>query len=522
MLKTLAIVVGCGLSMLLLGTAVVSNDAAADEPKKGNISPERLAAAIASLEKLTNETLKKTGVPGIAIAIVHNDRVVYKQGFGVREAGKPEPIDADTVFQLASVSKPIATTVLAVLVSEKQIGWDDRVTDHDPGFEMYEPFVTRELRLRDLLCHRSGLPDHAGDLLEDIGYDRQQILHRLRYQPPDSSFRSHYAYTNFGFSEAGYAAAQSAGKSWEDLAQDKLFAPLGMTSTSYAFADYAKAENRALLHVRENGKWVGKYTRQPDAQAPAGGASSSLNDLTRWVRLQLNRGEIDGKRLISAEALADTHTPQMLTSFDPAQGRIGSYGLGWNVSVQRGGQAVYNHSGAFALGMRSEVSLLPEENLGIIVLSNAAPTGIPEGLTESFFDLVLDGKLQRDWVEFANRMFDEQVKQDAARLRDYSKDPEEPTAALKLNAYAGRYSNDYFGVIELAEKDDGLVLRVGPKLTEFPLRHWDRDVFVYEPSGESAIGTSGVSFTIANGNQATEVVVENLDLDGQGTFKRVK
>lgn len=185
------------------------------------VTPERLQAAIAKIEQLAKKTIADEGAPGIAIAVVHEDQVVFIKGFGVREAGKPEPIDADTVFQMASVSKPISSTVMALLVGEGKINWDDRVTDHDPAFVMYTPFVTRELRLRDFLCHRSGLPDHAGDFLEDLGYDRQHVLHQLRYQPPDSSFRAGYAYTNTGYSEACYAAALAVGQPWEELAKKK-------------------------------------------------------------------------------------------------------------------------------------------------------------------------------------------------------------------------------------------------------------------------------------------------------------
>ena len=142
-----------------------------------------------------------------------------KKGFGVRAAGKPEQIDADTVFQMASVSKPISSTLMALLVGEDKIDWDDRVTDRDASFEMYLPFVTRELRLRDLLCHRSGLPDHAGDLLEDLGYGKSEVLRRLRYLPPSSSFRAGYAYTNTGYSEACYAAAKALNTEWHELAK---------------------------------------------------------------------------------------------------------------------------------------------------------------------------------------------------------------------------------------------------------------------------------------------------------------
>ncbi len=509
------------LAALFLGL-LTTTASAADAGPKAKVTPERVQSAIKDLEKLTNEALKSTGVPGIAIAVIHQDQVVYKQGFGVRAAGKPDRIDADTVFQVASVSKPIASTVLAALVGEGRIAWDDRVIDHDAGFRMHDPFVTRELRLRDLLCHRSGLPDHCGDLLEDVGYDQQEVLRRLRFQPPASSFRSQFAYTNFGYSEAGYAAAKASGDTWEELAAKKLFVPLGMTSTSYRFADYAKAKNRALLHVRVDGKWSAKHTRQPDAQAPAGGASSTLNDLIRWMRLQLNEGKLEGRQLISATALAETHTPQIVTSFNPDQGRVVSYGLGWNVNVERGGKVFWKHSGAFALGMRTEVAMLPAEELAIAVLSNAAPTGVPEGLTESFFDLVLDGKLQRDWVGFANRMFDEEIKKELGQEREYSQPPAPPTSALKLPAYAGKYANDFFGSIEIVDEQDSLFLRLGPKPMEFALRHWDRDVFIYQPTGESAGGPNGVRFSIAPDGHADRVLIENLNIHGQGAFTPVK
>jgi CubicO group peptidase (beta-lactamase class C family) len=502
----------------LFAVMVSSADAAGP---KAEVTPERVKSAIKDLEKLANQTLKSTGVPGIAIAVIHQDQVVFKQGFGVRTAGKPDRIDADTVFQVASMSKPIASTVLASLVGEGRIAWDDRVIDHDAGFRMYDPFVTRELRLRDLLCHRSGLPDHCGDLLEDIGYDQHEVLRRLRFQPPSSSFRSQFAYTNFGYSEAAYAAAKASGDTWDELAAKKLFVPLGMASTSYRFADYAKAKNRALLHVRVDGKWTAKNTRQPD-EAPAGGASTTLNDLVRWMRLLLNEGKWDGRQLISATALDETHTPQIVTGFTPEQGRVGSYGLGWNVSVERGGKVFWKHSGAFALGMRTEVAILPTEELAIVVLSNAAPTGVPEGLTESFFDLVLDGKLQRGWVGFANRMFDEEIKKELGQERDYSQPPAQPTPALKLSAYAGKYANDFFGAIEIADKHGSLVLRLGPAPLEFPLRHWDRDTFIYQPTGESAGGLSGVRFSIAPDGRADRVLIENLNIHGQGAFSPVK
>jgi hypothetical protein len=230
---------------------------------------------------------------------------------------------------------------------------------------------------------------------------------------------------------------------------------------------------------------------------------------------------LDGRQLVSAAALAETHTPQIVTSFAPDEGRLVSYGLGWNVSVERGGKVFWKHSGAFSLGLRSEVAMLPAEDIAIAVLSNAAPTGVPEGLVESFFDLLLDGKLQRDWIEFANRMFEEQIKNELGQMRDYSRAPAQPTPPLKLSAYTGKYANDFFGSIEFADREGKLVLKLGPKPMEYELRHWDRDVFTYQPDGESADGLAGVRFSIDPGRQADRVLIENLDIHGQGTFARV-
>ena len=170
--------------------------------------------------------------------------------------------------------------------------------------------------------------------------------------------------------------------------------------------------------------------------------------------------------------------------------------------------------------MRSEVALLPSEQLAIVVLSNAAPTGVPEGLVESFYDLVLDGKLDRDWVTFANRMFDEELKKELGNERDYSHPPEKPQPALPPSAYAGRYTNDFFGPIEIAERQDNLVLRLGPKLQEFPLTHWTRDTYIYQPIGENAGGPSGLIFEVAPDSKADRVLIECLNVHGMGAFGR--
>jgi CubicO group peptidase (beta-lactamase class C family) len=483
---------------------------------------QQVEAALPQLQKLAEDALQRSGIPGMAIAVVYMDEVIYLKGFGVREAGAPAAVGPDTVFQLASVSKPIAATVVAALVGDGVAAWDDPITRHDPGFQMYDAWVTRQVTLRDMLAHRSGLPDHAGDLLEDIGYDRTEILYRLRYQKPDSSFRSHYAYTNFGFTEAAVAAAMASGKSWEDVSAERLYRPLGMTHASSRFADFAASASRALGHVRAGGKWVAKYTRDPDAQSPAGGASASARDMAMWLRLQLNGGKLGGKQIVAAEALAETHRPQIVRTSpkDPAIDHAGFYGLGWNIEYDAEGRVQWGHSGGFDLGAATCVNLLPAQHLGIVALTNTQPIGVPEAVNRSFLDLVLTGKVEKDWLALYGQLMATALAPNYGTAIDYAKSPAQPSPALPAAAYIGRYRNDLFGPIEIIAGDQGLWVKLGPQQQPYPMQHFDRDVFTYQPAGENAAGPSAVGFTIAADQKATAVTVENLDVDGQGTFTR--
>jgi CubicO group peptidase (beta-lactamase class C family) len=489
--------------------------------EKSHVRSDQVTQAVQELEKVAQKQIQENVVPGIAIAVVFQDKAVYAKGFGVRDVNTRQPIDADTVFQLASVSKSIASTVVAELVGEGKITWDSKLSVLDPIFEMFDPWVTREITVRDMYAHRSGLPAHAGDLLEDLGFTRAEILYRLRYQHPESSFRSHYAYTNFGITEGGTAAARAYGLEWEAAANEKLYKPLGMTSASSRYVDFVARSNKALGHVLVNGKWVQKFKRDPDAQSPAGGVSSSVNDVAKWMRLQLANGKFDGKQIVDEKALLETHHPNMLTGFSPFTGLPSFYGLGWNVSYDEQGRLHLNHSGAFALGAATYVGLVPVEQLGIVVLTNAYPIGIAEALGTTFLDAALYGKPSQDWFSIFKQAFSNPAAVGTVLGFDYSKPPASPAPALKNGAYVGRYTNDYFGEISIIEKDGGLAIVEGPKNKTFPMRHYDRDTFTYETEGENAVGRSGVISTIGPDGKATQVVVENLDVRGEGTFKRV-
>ncbi len=488
--------------------------------EKSHVTSEQVTRAIQELGKLAQKQVQENALPGLAIAVVFRDKAVYAKGFGVRDVNTKAPVDADTVFQLASVSKPIGSTVVAELVGEGKITWDSKLSVLDPTFVMFDPWVTREITIRDVYAHRSGLPEHAGDLLEDLGFTRAEILFRLRYQNPGSSFRSHYAYTNFGMTEGAVAAAKAYGLEWEEASQGKLYNPLGMNSTSSRYADFMARRNRALGHVLVDGKWVQKFKRDPDAQSPTGGVSSSVNDLEKWMRLQLANGKFDGKQIVDEKALAETHQPQMLTGSNPFTRLPTFYGLGWNVSYDPEGRLRLNHSGAFDLGAATYVHLVPDEQLGIVVLTNAYPMGIAEALGTIFLDTALYGKSTQDWFALFKKFYSDPAAIGTVPGFDYSKPPTSPMPALKNSAYTGRYTNDFFGDISIVEKNGGLAIVEGPKDKTFPMQHYDRDTFTYETEGENAVGRSGVTFTIGPDGKATQVVVENLNVRGEGTFKR--
>jgi CubicO group peptidase (beta-lactamase class C family) len=509
-----AIVSSIGFLLLVLHAPVLGQE------EKKTIAAEQVNQAVDEIQKLAANEIEQDVVPGLAIAIVFQDQVVFAKGFGVRNVQTHEPVDADTVFQLASLSKPVGSTLVAELVGEGKITWDSKISDLDPEFAMYDPWVTREITLRDFYSHRSGLPEHSGDLLEDLGFGRKEILHRLRYQRPKSSFRSEYAYTNFGLTEAGLAAVKPYNLSWENASEQKLYTPLGMNSTSSRFSDFVARTNRALGHVQENGKWVQKYKRDPDPESPAGGVSSSVNDLAKWMRLQIGNGQFEGKPLVDEKALALTHSPQMLTGYSPLTGLPTFYGLGWNVNYDTEGRLRLGHSGAFALGAGTNVLLVPSEHLGIVVLTNAYPIGVAEGLAFTFTDLALYGKATQDWLAIFKKAFSDPSAVGVSLGADYSKPPASPTPPLANSAYLGTYNNQFFGDIEIIEEGDNLAVLEGPRKMAFVLKHYDRDIFTYKTEGENAVGTTGATFTIGPDGKATNLEIENLNVRGEGTFKR--
>ncbi len=473
------------------------------------ISPEQVEAALARLDGLIEDAMARTGVPGAAVAVVYDDAVVYERAFGVREVGKAEAVTPETVFQLASMSKSISSTLVAAVVGDGATTWDAVAADLLPEFALADPWWTSQVTLRDLFSHRSGLPGYAGDgLTATFGYDREESVRRLRHIPPATPLRSSFAYTNLGLSVAAYAAAIATGQTWEDLADARLFAPLGMSTTSYRVADYVGQTNKAAPHYRtRDGAWeIGDVT-EGDAAAPAGGVSTNVRDLTQWVRLQLGGGVFEGQEVVASAPLLETRRPQILEGSppNPADGPALFYGLGWRMHYDERGQLHVHHIGDFSSGFRTGVSLIPAAGLGIVVLTNAWPNALSDGIPRAFFEIVDKGEATEDWVSIIQAQTDAGL--DALRaVAPFP--PGEPPATfppLPLDAYAGSYANDLYGNLIVREEDGGLVLELGPLPSRLALRHWDRDVFTYPlpPSGEVLLGQLGVQFTIGPTGTAT-------------------
>jgi CubicO group peptidase (beta-lactamase class C family) len=470
--------------------------------------------AVAKLDGIADELMRTSGIPGMAVAVVHGGKTVYAKGFGVKDLRTGDKVDPDTVFQLASLSKPLGSTVVAHQVSENAISWDTPIVSKLPWFALADPAATQMVTVGDMYSHRSGLPDHAGDLLEDLGYDRRYVLEHLRQLPLDP-FRNSYAYTNFGLTAGAEAVAVSAGKTWEDLSDEVLYRPLGMTSTSSRFADYEARPDKAVGHIHIDGKYEPRYIREPDPEAPAGGVSSSVNDLTHWLAMMLANGSYEGKQVVDPKALLAALTPQSVSSppTEPAM-RSGFYGYGFNVGTTSAARVQFSHSGAFELGAGANFVIVPSADVAIVALTNATPSGIPETLTAEFADLVQFGEVRENWRALYADAFKEMDAPEGSLVG--KKPPADPAPPAPLQSYVGTYINDYWGPAKVTEQNGKLGLSLGPRGDVWHLTHWDGNVFTFSFASEnSPPGT--ISTATFDGNKLT---LEYYDENHNGLFTK--
>ncbi|MBU4610105.1 serine hydrolase [Achromobacter sp. GG226] len=502
-----------GAALATGGLAACGGGSSEDEHRSPSGQPRPgLDAALARLPDRVRTLMQTSGVPGVSVCVVVDGRRVYSEGFGVRALGSPGRVDADTVFQLASVSKAVGATVVARQVGRGQVRWDTRMQTLLSDFALRDPAVTEALTVGDLYAHRSGLPDHAGDLLEDLGHDQAALFRRLRYLPL-APFRQHYAYTNVGLTAAAEGVARRAGQTWAELSREALYAPLGMSRTTSAYAQFLTWENRSVGHVLDaNGRWeVSALQRDPDVQSAAGGVSASVNDMARWLQLILARGRFEGRQLVAADALDPALSPQMRTNPDDPDN---FYGFGFLVGPSGAGHRMLSHSGAFSLGAATAFFMVPALDVGIVVLTNGLPVGLPEAVGREFIDLVENGRVTRDWWSLYSAAM-VSLNAPVGSLADQTP-PQPAVPPQPLAAYVGTYDNDYHGPLTVTLDAGALVMTLGPRPQRLPLRHWDAETFVFVPAGESAPpgSLSRADFDAAG------VTLEFFNEDGVGRFVR--
>jgi CubicO group peptidase (beta-lactamase class C family) len=472
------------------------------------------------LDGIVTEVMEETGVPGVAVAVVYDDEVLYEQGYGVRTVDADDPVDADTVFQIASLSKPISSTIMSGLVGQGVFEWDDPIQDHAPQFELSDDLVSERVTFADLFSHRSGLPGGpAGNDLEGVGYDRDTILPLLALVPLDG-FRDTYSYSNWAMTLGGEVGAITAGSDWETISEEVLFDPAGMDNTSMRYDDLLANENRAELHVPSGEKeWAAEVTRDPQPQAPAGGVSSNVGDLAQWIRLQLADGELDGETIIDPEALAQTHVPHITSRppNPPDGGQPGLYGLGWSLSTEFGGLVTWAHAGAFSNGASTMAKLVPAEGLGIVVLTNGAPVGVPEAITDAYVDYLVTGEDNTtDWLS----LWTERMGGIYGEPLDLGPEPAEPEPAAASEAYEGTYSNAYVGNVTItAGEGDTLEMAIGAPGNTYTLDHWDGDTFVYNHDRELPDFLETAIFELVDG-QAVSLTLSAMNGARLGTLDR--
>lgn len=497
------------LACVLAATVGFPPMASAADP----VADTQITAAIAQLDTLIPEYLQQSGVPGAAVAVVHGDQLLYAKGFGVRDVDTGAPVTAETVFQLASVSKPIGASVIAGAIGRDIVAWDDPVKQHLPWFRLSDAYVTDHVTIGDMYAMRSGLPGEAGDMLELIGFTRRQIIERLRHLPLDP-FRITYHYTDFGMTVGAQAVAEAAGRPWADLSAELVYRPLGMTSTSSTYRDFLARPNRAELHEKEHGAYVSRAWRNADAQSAAGGVSSNVLDVAKWLQMELADGAFLGAQVVDAEALATANNTQIRkppVNLPAALPQF--YGYGMNIFVDGSGRVNLGHSGAFTAGGGTNVQMLPDSDLGIVTLTNAE-AGLAEAINMSFLDLAEHGTLTADWLNGYLGIFSAMHADDAAFAP-----PARPAAARATANLVGRYANDFYGRAVVVSKGGHLALVMGPNRTAIPLEHWSGDRFV----ATFAVQTAPTKVWVDFGGKAARAstVTMRISDDPTATLTRV-
>jgi CubicO group peptidase (beta-lactamase class C family) len=425
-----------------------------------------------SINRLVERTLKTFDVPGIAVAIVKDDKMIFAKGYGYASLATHKKVDENTLFGIASNSKAFTTAAIGILVDEGKIKLDDKLTDYIPEFKMYDPYVTAEFTVRDMLTHRSGLGLGAGDLMDfpdSTDFTVEDMIHNLRYFKPASSFRSKYDYDNQLYKIAGEVIKRVSGMSWEDFIETRIMKPLQMDHSAAAYQRIKDYSNVVDAHAPVDGKVVVIPRYITYTGNSAGGIYSSVADLSKWVIMQMNNGKYDGDKRIFSEAIhRQMWTPQTIVPVGentPYNTHFGAYGLGWFLSDVKGYREV-NHTGGID-GMVTKITLLPELKLAIIVLTNQESGAAFSAITNQIKDSYL-GITGRDWVKtYSDQVKASQSGADKVMEAVWKRVDSMKNAKVDLALYTGAYHDNWLGDVTLTLNNGQLWFSAkrSPKLT---------------------------------------------------------
>lgn len=473
----------------------------------------------AEIDALVERTLKTFDVPGIAVAVIKDDKVIHAKGYGVRSLRTQQKVDENTLFGVASNSKAYTAAALGMLVDEKKITWDTKVTDVIPEFKLYNPYVTEEFTIRDLLCHRSGMGLGAGDLMmwpDSSDFTKADIIHNLRYLKPVSSFRSKYDYDNNLYIVAGEVVARVSGTSWEDFVEKRIMQPLGMTKTAASLSRLKDKSNVIDPHAPVNGKVQAIGIDWSETANAAGGIYSSVSDMSKWVIAQINGGKYgDGsKRLFSQEVHEEMWTPQTII---PVHGptayntHFSSYGLGWFLSDVKGYKQA-THTGGLA-GIVTQVTILPEMKLGIIVFTNqqvgAAFTAITNTIKDSYLGMP---KVDRV-AEYHARVVagNENAKKITGEIWTAIDAQQKNTTKIDLSQFTGTFRDAWFGDVTISLKNGKLMFasKRSPRLSGEML-YYKGNTFVAKWNDRSLDADAFVKFNLDTEGKASGMTMEAI------------
>ena len=413
-----------------------------------------------SLDTYVNRALTEWKIPGVALCVVKNGKVVLMKGYGVREAGSNDKVDENTLFMIGSNSKAFTATALAMLDSDKKMSLNDKVQKWLPDFKLYDPWVAKEANIRDLLCHRLGFETFQGDFMYfDSDLTTAEVREKMGKLKPMYGFRSKWGYCNSAFMTAGEIIPKVTGLSWADFITNRIFKPLGMNNSLALSKDIKTANNKSAAHTVVMGELKKIPYGNIDNLAPAGSISSSANDMSKWVIALLNNGKMEGKEIIPAAAIAETRTPHSIMGdgghmFNKAHFNL--YGLGWFLE-EYAGRKIVAHTGGVN-GFVTSVCLVPEEKLGIIVLTNTDANSFFEALRNEIEDAYL-GLPYRNYSKIFLGYADNQQKGTAEWLRKKKDTIASATDVLPLNAYAGTYRHNVYGLMTITKEQNKLVAR---------------------------------------------------------------